>query len=65
MISGSEVIVPCPISTAADMMVIVPSVPMLIHGLSVSPVCCFASIVATLVPSSAMANDRPAAPIMN
>ena len=65
MISGSEVIVPCPISTAGAMMVIVPSGPMLIHGLSASPVRCFASTVATLVPSSAMANDRPAAPIMN
>ena len=36
MISGSEVIDPCPISVAADMMVMVPSVAMLIHGLSAS-----------------------------
>ena len=34
MISGSEVIDPCPISVAADMMVMVPSVAMLTHGLS-------------------------------
>ena len=33
MISGSEVIEPCPISVAADMMVIVPSGAMLTHGL--------------------------------
>ena len=33
MISGSEVIDPCPISVAADMMVIVPSVAMLTQGL--------------------------------
>ena len=33
MISGSEVIDPCPISVAADMIVMVPSVAMLIHGL--------------------------------
>ena len=38
MISGSEVIDPCPISVAADMIVMVPSVAMLIHGLSVWPV---------------------------
>ena len=66
MISGSEVIDPCPISTAADMMVIVPSVPMLIHGLSVlHPSAALRASSATLVPSSAMANDRPAAPIIN
>ena len=38
MISGSEVIDPCPISVAADMMVIVPSVAMLTQGLSAVPV---------------------------
>jgi hypothetical protein len=32
MISGSEVIDPCPISVAADMMVMVPSVAMLTTG---------------------------------
>ena len=32
MISGSEVIDPCPISVAADMIVMVPSVAMLTHG---------------------------------
>ena len=37
MISGSEVIDPCPISVAADMMVIVPSGAMLTHGLSALP----------------------------
>ena len=34
MIKGSDVIEPCPISVAADMMVTVPSVAMLTHGLS-------------------------------
>ncbi len=38
MISGSEVIDPCPISVAGDMMVIVPSAAMLTHGLSALPV---------------------------
>src|SRR5262245_64178585 len=37
-ISGSEVIDPCPISVAADMMVIVPSGAMLTQGLSALPV---------------------------
>src|SRR5262247_1606953 len=37
MMSGSEVIDPCPISVAADMMVMVPSGVMLIHGLMVCP----------------------------
>ena len=37
MISGSEVIDPCPISVAADMMVMVPSGAMLTHGLSAWP----------------------------
>ena len=37
MISGSEVIDPCPISVAADMMVMVPSGAMLTHGLRAWP----------------------------
>ena len=64
MISGSEVIDPCPISVAADMMVIVPSVAMLTHGLSALPVRSPASTAASARPASAMANERPAAPIM-
>ena len=65
MISGSEVIDPCPISVAADMMVIVPSVAMLTHGFSA----CAGALGRREPrrrrgPSSAMANDRPAAPII-
>src|SRR6478735_6583119 len=63
MISGSDVIEPCPISVAADMMVIVPSVPMLIHGLSAVPLVSVARTAAS-APGSAKANERPAAPIM-
>ena len=63
MISGSEVIDPCPISVAADMMVIVPSGAMLTHGLSACPVRSAASTAASARPS-ANANERPAAPIM-
>ena len=33
MISGNAVIDPCPISVAADIIVMLPSAPMLIHGL--------------------------------
>src|SRR5580704_9651406 len=64
MISGSDVIEPCPISVAADMMVIAPSVPMLIHGLSALPVRSAARSAASARLRSAMANERPAAPIM-
>ena len=64
MISGSEVIDPCPISVAADMMVMVPSVAMLTHGLSVWPVRSAASTAASARPPNAMANDSPAAPII-
>src|SRR5947209_15661170 len=63
MISGSEVIEPWPISVAADMMVMVPSVPMLIHGLSDLPAASAARTAASALPS-AKANDSPAAPIM-
>ena len=64
MISGSEVIDPCPISVAADMMVIVPSVAMLIHGLIAVPVRSPERTAALRPSGSAMANDRPAAPII-
>src|SRR5215470_6359125 len=61
MISGSEVIDPCPISVAADMMVTVPSVAMLIHGLITWPVRASASTAAS---SGRMvkANESPATP---
>ena len=64
MISGSEVIDPCPISVAADMMVMVPSVAMLTHGLIVWPARSAASTAASARPRARMANDRPAAPII-
>src|SRR5262245_13344413 len=64
MISGSEVIDPCPISVAADMMVMVPSGAMLIHGLMVCPVRSAANTAESARPPSAKANERPAAPIM-
>src|SRR3954464_5679416 len=65
MIKGSEVIDPCPISVAADMIVIVPSGAMLIHGFMAWPVRSPASTAASAaLPRSANANVRPAAPIM-
>src|SRR5262245_47652596 len=66
MIKGSEVIDPCPISVAGDMMVIVPSVAMLTHGLSALPLRSAASAApaARRLTPSATAKVRPAAPIM-
>ena len=65
MISGSEVIDPCPISVAADMMVIVPSGAIDTHGLSALPVRSAASVAACAAgPPRATAKDRPATPIM-
>src|SRR5882757_1199779 len=64
MINGSEVIDPCPISVAADMMVMLPSVAMLTQGLSIWPVRSTAKTAASARPPSAMPNDRPAAPII-
>ena len=64
MISGREVIDPCPISVAADMMVIVPSLAMLTQGLSALPLLSAASIAASARPPRAIAKDRPAAPII-
>src|SRR5262245_59008050 len=64
MINGSEVIDPWPISVAADMMVIVPSGAMLTHGLSICPVRSFTISAASARPPSAMAKERPAAPII-
>src|SRR5437588_10270390 len=63
-ISGSEVIEPCPISVAADMMVVVPSGAMLTHGLNSWPTRSAAGTAASARPRKAMANERPAAPIM-
>ena len=64
MISGSEVIDPCPISVAADMMVMVPSGAMLTQGLSALPDLSVATMAAPARTLSATAKDRPAAPIM-
>src|SRR5262249_47682679 len=64
MTSGSEVIDPCPISVATDMMVMVPSGAMLTHGLRSCPVRSAESTAAAAVPDSAKANDNPAAPII-
>src|SRR5688572_8295017 len=64
MIKGSEVIDPCPISVAADMIVMVPSVAMLIHGLIAVPVRSPDRTAAARPSGSAMANDKPAAPII-
>ena len=65
MISGSEVIDPCPISVAADMIVMVPSVAMLIHGLiALTGTFGRESTAAPAGPPSANANDSPAAPII-
>src|SRR5207253_10932242 len=64
MISGSAVIDPCPISVAADMMVMVPSVAMLTHGFSALPARSAASTAASAWPTPAMANVSPAAPII-
>ena len=63
MTSGREVIDPCPISVAGDMMVIVPSVAMLTQGLSALPVRSPASTAADAsLAANARANVRPAAP---
>ncbi len=66
MIRGSEVIDPCPISVAADMMVIVPSGAMLTHGLRALPAPSAASVAARAMPlrPSASAKEKPAAPTM-
>ncbi len=65
MISGSEVIDPCPISVAADMMVMVPSGAIDTHGLSALPVRSAASVAARAArPLSATAKVSPATPII-
>src|SRR6516225_395391 len=64
MINGSEVIDPCPISVAADMMVIVPSGAMLTQGLSSLPIRSLARTAASARSESTIANESPAAPIM-
>src|SRR5689334_23388713 len=64
MISGSEVIDPCPISVAADMIVMVPSGAMLTHGDSAWPTFSAATIAALARPPVTNANESPAAPII-
>src|SRR5215467_5332273 len=64
MISGSDVIDPCPISVAADIIVIAPSGAMLTHGLSDCPVLSLAIRAASAPPPNAMPKDSPAAPII-
>src|SRR5471032_2176008 len=64
MISGSEVIDPCPISVAADMTVMVPSGAMLTQGLSAWPLRSLAIAAASTRPPNAIAKERPAAPII-
>ena len=64
MISGSDVIDPCPISVAADMMVMVPSVAMLTHGFIAVPVRSANRTAAPARPVAVKANVSPAAPII-
>jgi hypothetical protein len=65
MIKGSEVIDPCPISVAADMMVMVPSGAMLTQGESALPVRSLANVAARASgPLNTKANDNPAVPII-
>ena len=64
MISGSDVIDPCPISVAADMIVMVPSVAMLIQGF-IAVTGTFAGKNGRLrLSGTATANVNPAAPII-
>ena len=56
---------PCPISVAAERMVMLPSGAMLTQGDSVLPVRSLATIAArATTPLSAKENESPAAPIM-
>jgi len=64
MISGSEVIDPCPISVAADRMVIVPSGAMLTQGVSAWPALSAAITAALTGWPAANAKESPAAPII-
>src|SRR5690348_8550291 len=65
MIRGSDVIDPCPISVAADMMVMVPSGAIDTHGLNALPVRSAATLAArATLPDRANAKVRPAAPTM-
>src|SRR5215211_315489 len=65
MMSGNEVIDPCPISVAADMMVMVPSGAIETHGLSALPARSVATLAARApLPASATAKVSPAAPTM-
>src|SRR5262245_24082945 len=65
-LSGSEVSEPCPISVAADMMVIVPSGVIDSHGLNALPARSLPTTAARAVlPESAIANVRPAAPTIS
>src|SRR5262249_3021923 len=65
MIKGSEVIDPCPISVAADMIVTLSSEAMLTQGESALPVRSLANVAARASGLlSTKANDSPAAPII-
>src|SRR5262245_57486466 len=65
MIKGREVIDPCPISVAVDMLVTVPSGAMLSQGESALPTRSVANVAARASgPPSTKANDNPAAPII-
>src|SRR5580704_9755342 len=63
-ISGIDVIDPCPISTAGDMIVIVPSAAIVTHGLSGAAVAARALPAAVTSPS-ATAKVNPAAPTIS
>ncbi|MGC1970709.1 MAG: hypothetical protein WA712_05220, partial [Pseudolabrys sp.] len=64
MISGSDVIDPCPISVAADMIVMVPSVAMLIQGFIALRGPSPERAAAFRLFGAAIANVNPAAPII-
>src|SRR5262245_51854907 len=64
MIRGSEVMDPCPISVAADMMVIVPSGAIETHGLRAFPARSATSVAARAALPASTAKVRPAAPTM-
>src|SRR6476659_2020947 len=59
-----EVIEPCPISVAADMIVVVPSGAILTQGLMVFPARSVPMMAASVRPPRTSAKERPAAPII-
>src|SRR5215510_12064035 len=64
MMRGSEVIEPCPISVAADMIVMVPSGVIDTHGLKTLPARSATSVAARAALPASTAKVRPAAPTM-